>query len=187
MNPLLGSGYSLGIITPPMDGAKDAIAHYHKQGWHIFGVSNQGGIAANHKSLEDCTKEMQLTLELFPEINAIAFCPDFEGEKCWFVSKTDNPYYICRSDFPHPNYPGDYLYPHFRKPGSGMIMRFIDAFGFIDADEIWMVGDREEDEGCAISANIKSCPAVAWRNSFLPGIQVFHGLSIEQIRFLEGA
>jgi D-glycero-D-manno-heptose 1,7-bisphosphate phosphatase len=167
----------------PMPGAKEAIAHFKKLGWNIFGVSNQDGVAAGKKSIDDCIKEQQYTLSLFPEISTIYFSPDFKG-KTLGVSNLINTTIIEEDDFDSP-------WHSFRKPGSGMVHYAISQFcdvaeiPFDDIEDIWMIGDREEDEGCAKAANINFCPAEAWRNSFLPGVQIFHGLDIEQIRFLE--
>lgn len=34
-------------------GAEEAIAHYHREGWKVFGISNQAGVAAGKKQLTD--------------------------------------------------------------------------------------------------------------------------------------
>lgn len=44
-----------------------AIALYAKQGYTIIGISNQGGLAAGHKSLEDAIAEMMYAFELHPQ------------------------------------------------------------------------------------------------------------------------
>ncbi len=62
----------------PIPGAVEAIDHYHSEGWLIIGVTNQAGVAAKHKSLKDCVQEQQYTLRLFPQLEAIYFCPDYE-------------------------------------------------------------------------------------------------------------
>lgn len=36
-----------------INGADKAIAYYHFKGWLIIGISNQAGVNAGHKSLED--------------------------------------------------------------------------------------------------------------------------------------
>ena len=60
-------------------GADKAIASYSPSEWTIVGITNQGGVAAGHKSLSDCCNEQRYTLELFPQISAIYFCPDYNG------------------------------------------------------------------------------------------------------------
>ncbi len=64
------------FIQHPLDqrvifGADKGVAHAHKQGWTIIAISNQGGVAAGHKLLEDAIAESHYTL-----------CPDFEGKHC---------------------------------------------------------------------------------------------------------
>lgn len=62
-----------------IEGADKAIAHYHREGYIIVGISNQGRVAAGHKNFSDCFLEQRYTLNLFPQISEICFCPDFEG------------------------------------------------------------------------------------------------------------
>jgi D-glycero-D-manno-heptose 1,7-bisphosphate phosphatase len=35
----------------PMPGAKEAVTYFKKAGWHIIGITNQGGVAAGKKSV----------------------------------------------------------------------------------------------------------------------------------------
>ncbi len=69
-----------------IEGADRAIAYYHREGYVIVGISNQEGVAAGHKSLSDCFLEQRHTLNLFPQISEICFCPDFEGLECWVAT-----------------------------------------------------------------------------------------------------
>lgn len=104
-----------------IEGAARAITHYSSMGWKIYGVSNQGGIEAGHKSLTDAIAEQAYTLALIPKIEGIYFCPDFKGEQLIQVFRhTYNSHQ--RADFPMPQCPGYLLYDSFRKPGSGMLM-----------------------------------------------------------------
>ncbi len=70
-----------------IEGADRAIAHYRREGYIIVGISNQGEVAAGHKSFSDCFLEQRYTLNLFPQISEICFCPDFEGLECWVVNQ----------------------------------------------------------------------------------------------------
>jgi D-glycero-D-manno-heptose 1,7-bisphosphate phosphatase len=36
-------------------------------------------VAVGHKSIQHRTQEQQYTLQVFPELREIYFCPDFEG------------------------------------------------------------------------------------------------------------
>ncbi len=50
-----------------------------KDGWIVVGLTNKGGVAVGHKSIQHRTQEQQYTLQVFPELREIYFCPDFEG------------------------------------------------------------------------------------------------------------
>jgi D-glycero-D-manno-heptose 1,7-bisphosphate phosphatase len=165
------------FISAPSDqqiiqGADRAIAYYASKNWRIIGITNQAGVAAGHKSLEEAIEEQQITLELFPEISEIFFCPDWEGNRCFRVGRgsTDS---LQRQEFPHPDIPGELLYSSFRKPGSGMIARALDCLLPYLPDEIedmWMVGDRPEDRQCAAAAEINFMWADIWRYCFTRGM-----------------
>jgi D-glycero-D-manno-heptose 1,7-bisphosphate phosphatase len=45
-----------------IEGAQIAIRAY-KDDWIIAGITNQGGVAAGHKSMQDCIKEPQALLK----------------------------------------------------------------------------------------------------------------------------
>lgn len=159
------------FISHPLDqriipGADKALAHYHNEGWIIMGITNQGGVAAGHKSLEDALAEQKYTLKLLPTIESILFCPDFEGNVLHRVTKGKTQDYK-RADFPHPNIQGE-LYPSFRKPGSGMILFAIDCLSSYP-DSVLVVGDRPEDDGAAAAANVNFVWADEWLSPFLSG------------------
>ncbi len=152
------------VVNIPTDqeaipGAVEAINHYFQTDWLIVGITNQAGVAAGHKSLENCIKEQQYTLELFPQIEAIYFCPDYEGQLCYCVTRNS-----CEQR--HSWQPGI----NFRKPGDGMIFRAcIDFNGGEHPDEAWMIGDRPEDEAAACSAGINFMDADIWRERWRTG------------------
>lgn len=68
-------------------GSAVTLAQYHEQGWLIVGITNQGGVAAGHKQLEDAIVEQRYTLKLIPQMEGVYFCPDFEGNHCWLVGR----------------------------------------------------------------------------------------------------
>lgn len=163
-----------GTLISPKSGAKfvgdpwdqepnrsvhQTLKKYATEGWEMAICSNQGGVAAGHKSLSNCILEMKFALQLFPEIKEAYFCPDFEGNECWRV--WDN----CGDD-------SQILYNKdswettdlqiegkFRKPNPGMLLL---AANFYNFDEILYVGDRPEDEGAALAANI----SFKWASDF---------------------
>jgi D-glycero-D-manno-heptose 1,7-bisphosphate phosphatase len=156
-----------------------AIAHFAKLGWHIIGISNQGGVASGHKTLEATYQEFEFTLELFPELEDIYFCPDFEGKQLFVVSREDVPLEI--------GFLEEQLEGQYRKPNPGMIqyvLLLIEDEGKT-ADEVWMIGDRPEDEQSAINARVNFCPAEVWRDRFKTGMFT-HQITPAQLQFLEG-
>ena len=141
------------FIQHPMDqriipGADTAIARYHALRWVIFGVSNQGGVAAGKKSLEDCIDEQHRTLELFHNLHKIYFCPDFEGKHLGCVYRSFANVFAPKG------------YSSFRKPGPGMIEYILTTH---TVDECLFVGDRDEDRLASVAAGIKFLWADAWR------------------------
>ena len=141
------------FIQHPMDqkiipGADTAIARYHAEGWIIFGASNQGGVAAGKKSLEDCGLEQICTLRLLPRIHKIYFCPDYEGHQLGCVYPTF--FYMLKATG----------YSSFRNPGPGMIEYVLATH---TVDKCLFVGDRDEDRLAADAAKIPFLWAEAWR------------------------
>lgn len=164
-----------------LPGIKEAIAYYQARNWQFIGISNQGGVAAGHKSIEDAIVEMQFTLELIPELSAIYFCPDFEGLICWRISKYESVKISDRTkdkDF--------FLKEQFkyRKPGSGMIYQAtFDCT--IDKSQSWYIGDRPEDVTCAKNADINFMWADIFRERFRPGMYEVRNATKEQVGLLE--
>lgn len=181
--PLSGAKF----ISHPRDqrimaGADKAIAHYRSRGWDVLGITNQGGVAAGHKSLEDAIAEQEYTLELFPELSMIYFCPDFEGQECWMISSNaaidiHNHQQLC------------VLAGTFRKPKPGMLVAAMRWWRGMKSDVsagTWYIGDREEDVGAAAAAGVNYLDAAIWRSRFLPGMHEMPPLTPAQIEFLEG-
>lgn len=160
-----------------LPGVEAALKHACARGWKVTGVSNQAGIEAGYKTLEDCIEEMHYTIELLPHLDGIFFCPDRAGRRCWYVTAKEhwsvaeyNPYQGL-----------------FRKPQPGMLLY---AIKFFKADKMeetiaWMVGDRSEDEEAATNAGINFIHADVWRTRFIPG-QIYDKLENSQIELLEG-
>lgn len=118
-------------------------------------MTNQGGIAAGHKTLENCIEEQQFTLKLFPKIQSILFCPDFEGKKCYrcYIKKVfdvSNKYPLI-------------VVGYYRKPALGMINHILIS-NEADPHECLMVGDQQEDKDCAEAAGIQFLWAETWRS-----------------------
>jgi len=142
----------------PIAGAKEAIAHYSNN-FICIGITNQGGVTGGHKSIESAITEQRITLELFPELSEIFFCPNW-GESCYQLSRGNK-----ALPFSAPNNGGGQV--SCRKPGHGMLLIASQTFGLDDA---WMAGDRPEDEQCAAAAGIKFIPAAVMLAKFTPGM-----------------
>jgi D-glycero-D-manno-heptose 1,7-bisphosphate phosphatase len=136
----------------PIEGATKTIEIYHQEGWTLIGITNQGGVAAGHKSLKSAIEEQQKTLEIFPLLSYIYFCPDFEGNLCYGVSRENiDLIHEIRKEF----------LGQFRKPNCGMISASLKNFK--NLSKALMVGDRSEDEEAAKNAGIHFLSADIWR------------------------
>jgi len=142
------------FINEPQDqkaieGTQKALAYYREKGFLLIGITNQGGVAAGHKSLVNAEQEQEITLNLFPELLCVYYCPDFEGNHCWLQSR-ENPAKPIHISW------GKEFAGEFRKPGAGMIKAAIlNHYGNGMPDDCWMVGDRPEDQQCAEAAGVK--------------------------------
>ena len=128
----------------PIETAIAGIKLAKKQGLLIIGCSNQGGVAAGHKTLKDAQEEMKNTLELVPELESIYICTDYEGREIYRIERDEI------TQVPPTLGAG-------RKPDPGMLER--GRFDYrIDMRKSYMVGDREEDKQAAIASGIKFIP-----------------------------
>lgn len=140
------------FISEPTDqkaieGTQKALAYYQSKGFICIGITNQSDVAAGHKSIESAIEEQRITLELFPELSEIFFCPNFGGESCWQISRGNVPL-----EFKAPQ-PEGYIDVSCRKPGQGMLLIAVQTLA--DLSDCWMIGDRPEDKACAAAAGVK--------------------------------
>ncbi len=122
------------------------IWEFRDNGWLIFGISNQGGVAHGFKSPQQNNEEIEATFSLFKR----------------------NPFHIIKCCY-HDDKGSVAPYNHrslLRKPDYGMLaVCEVEAFqvGYIvDWDKSLMVGDRPEDEQMAKNAAIK----FEWADAF---------------------
>ncbi|HEY9879071.1 MAG TPA: HAD-IIIA family hydrolase [Leptolyngbyaceae cyanobacterium] len=132
-----------------IEGVQLAIRSYREQGL-VLGITNQGGVAAGHKSLEECIREQQFTLHLLPELEEIYFCPDFQGRKCFRVTR----------EGAH-NHSKDHWSGQFRKPGAGMLRLAMQRHKQKPENCLY-VGDRTEDRTAAQRAGVSFLWAEDW-------------------------
>ena len=133
-----------------IQGAAQAIAYFSYSGYTAVGITNQGGVAAGHKSLDDCIEESLYTLELLPNLEAIYFCPTFKGDCCGLVKQGT-----------YTEYSGQDM----RKPGSGMLELARQHYN-TSVDDCIYIGDRTEDKQAAIKAGVTFFDAAYWRKNY---------------------
>ena len=148
--PLSGKPY----FQHPQDqqlvtGADLAIRSYPAD-WTIVGITNQGGVAAGYKSMQQCIQEQQYTLQLIPQLKEIYFCPDFEGRKCFRVTRHNAHNHSLTKWF-----------RQYRKPNPGMLKLAMVRHNQLPENCLY-VGDRPEDEQAAQRAGIAFQWTWAW-------------------------
>lgn len=121
------------------DDVQEKIWQYRDEGYLIFGITNQGGVAYGYKTPPENDKELDRTIKLF---------------------ERGNPFHLIKACFHHEKGTIE-PYKHrslLRKPDVGMLVLCeVEAFeaGYIvDWDNSLFVGDRPEDEQCAKNAGI---------------------------------
>lgn len=143
-------------------GADKALAHYHSEGWIIVGITNQGEVAAGYKQLADAIAEQEYTLQLFPQLLCIYFCPDFGGNHAWLVGRgyDAKPIHLAEE--------AAEFVGAFRKPMQGMLRAAIrNHAGDGPNINCWYIGDALEDEEAAMRAGVQYMDADIWRDRFL--------------------
>lgn len=144
-------------------GTQGAVKYFASLGFKIVGVSNQGGCAAidpntghPYKSIDNTIVEQQVTLELFPEMEKIMFCPTYKHPSyCYEVTRDSTVLVQAPIDIF-----GNEI--SCRKPGHGMIIAAVRNEKEMDFDGSWMTGDRNEDQLCASGAMVN----FIWANLF---------------------
>lgn len=128
------------------ESAEDIIWSYRDKGYLILGVTNQGGVAYGLKKPGDVEDEIEATLRLFQR----------------------NPFDSVKACLLHPEGRVE-PYKHrslLRKPAIGMLAlleaEFFAEGVVVDWDNSIFVGDRPEDEECAVRAGIK----FVWAHEF---------------------
>ena len=115
-------------------------------GWGVFGICNQGGIALGKKSLEDTIGEFMQLLHICPFMDAALFCPSFDsrptssGLDLVLLERGDVIPAVTEfgfsNEFSEDGHPigSDRIllkgYDSFRKPGSGMIQFALNYAGY---------------------------------------------------------
>ena len=121
------------------NGVENKLWEYRDKGYLICGITNQAGVAFDYKSEADVIKELQVTQDLFIR----------------------NPFHTIKYSLNHPKGKVE-PYKHrslLRKPQIGMLVlceqEFWEEKIIIDWDNSIFVGDRDEDQACALQAGLQ--------------------------------
>ena len=119
-----------------IDGAKEALAYLTQQGYTIFVVTNQSGIARGYYTVDDMNKLHEFMAQQVAaaggKIEKFYYCPHLpEGKIAEYAVECD-----CR------------------KPKPGLILRAFEEYG-IDKDAAFLIGDKPRDVESAEAAGIK--------------------------------
>ena len=135
----------------------ELLKRYYEDGWDIGMATNQGGVEAGHKTLEEAQQEVEYCMELLPYFSIAVFCPTFEGETAWFKASSKMQmrwFEIHKFWVKEPS--------GFRKPDAGMLRLIA---GTDKYDRILYVGDRPEDEAAAKAMGCEFMWAGEWRRT----------------------
>jgi D-glycero-D-manno-heptose 1,7-bisphosphate phosphatase len=157
------------ILLP---GVSKGIAEMAANGWSFAIASNQGGVEAGFKTLDDAIAEMRFCINLVfgwqkgANISSY-FCPD-DGATCWRV-KGPSDYFPAQEVT---KWEGTDSY---RKPGAGMIQQIEREQGYgssnlmlkISLRDYLFVGDRPEDQQAAQNAGVSFQWADDWRKKYV--------------------
>ena len=140
-----------------LPGVAEALQRYQDEGWKVAIASNQGGVAAGHKSLDEAVAEMRYCITLLPSKVPFSFlCPDFQGEECWMLDGAE----LIALHGVDVNLSFE---KSFRKPSPGMIFA-ARAMQLREVLKTLFVGDRPEDQQTAANAGVQFMWAEEWRN-----------------------
>ena len=121
------------------EGVEEVLWDYREKGFMICGITNQAGVAFGYKNEADVIKELEVTQALFSR----------------------NPFHTIQYSLNHPKGKEE-PYNHrslLRKPQIGMLVlcehKFWEEKIIIDWDKSIFVGDRNEDQACALQAGLE--------------------------------
>lgn len=141
----------------PIPGAIALLKYISNLDYECVGITNQGEVAAGHKSFADCYTEQEWTLtELFPDyLKLIIYCIDWGATAheiilgrppfIWSAKEISNRFYGMSN---------------FRKPSTGMPEYVLESYrtGGDEIEKCIFIGDQSEDEQCARDIRIEETP-----------------------------
>lgn len=144
-----------------LPGVAEKLRQLVEDGWTMAIASNQGGVEAGHKTINEAIAEMRYCLELLPMIDCAIFAPYFEGNVAWLVRQDpkalpDELWLYCKARKPSQGMPC-YLIDQYR-PDLASILRWHE-------ENALFVGDRPEDQQAAVNAGVR----FHWAKNFFGG------------------
>lgn len=123
-----------------IDGLFDCLKKLQENGFLLFIITNQSGIARGYYTCDDFKRLNSWMIDKFDEkgikISQVEFCPHGPDDNC-----------SCR------------------KPKTGMIDNILKNH-CVDLENSWLVGDKVSDIKCAMNANIKNTIQVKTGHNF---------------------
>ena len=156
-----------------IEGVSERLLQMEANGWSFSIVTNQGGVAAGHKSLVDAFDEIRYCISLLPvQVDEAFLCPDFEGNRCFMVDSTGSSYPMIQAEYDD----NDRFYYRLTVDGvepSGVIGKCRksdkrDGAGMLrlaarhGGDRFLMIGDRPEDKKAAEDFGCQFIDASDW-------------------------
>jgi D-glycero-D-manno-heptose 1,7-bisphosphate phosphatase len=150
-----------------MVGAVEGCQRLIEAGYVLAIASNQAGVTAVRKSLDDAKSELRYCLHLLAgfgiEISRALFCPDFDGKDGFIVNLDGSDCPDVRLPCPYPDHK---ICGNYRKPQPGMLWMAASA----PVTDGWMIDDRDEDRFAAEAAGYNFLDAHSWRAGASPWI-----------------
>jgi D-glycero-D-manno-heptose 1,7-bisphosphate phosphatase len=172
-------------------GVAQSLYEHRKQGYTPIIITNQGGVAAGHKTLPEALAETQFAC-LLAGINRAYLCPDAAGTIGENVYEIRNG--VDADDWLATHYTLDSLktaknlpITGLRKPECGMLLTAV-ALTDYPVQSCFYVGDRPEDSEAAAKADIRFMHADVFANMGLQAqVSIPVQLATDALRYLQSA
>ncbi|QLE46388.1 hypothetical protein FD723_39955 (plasmid) [Nostoc sp. C052] len=125
-------------------GITKKVTQWKADGDLIATISNQAGIVAKHKTIDELFEEAKLLQSCFP-IDLQLYCPNWEGDECLVYMEQSQKFRQLKRTADRQS---------FRKPQAGMIEYAMHDYFSYGYEEVEMIGNGREDYLAALAANI---------------------------------
>jgi D-glycero-D-manno-heptose 1,7-bisphosphate phosphatase len=143
-------------------GVAEKLEQLRGEGWVMAIASNQGGVAAGHKTLDEAIEEMKYALSLTGIYDGY-MCPD-NGDSMISCGFSDANFRHVAETVQSLKDAYDVEVDGFRKPHAGMLL-YRKHLMVMNPTQCLMVGDRPEDQAAAEAAGF----AFEWAVDFFGG------------------